>query len=238
MYKRTHHQRIERVLASMNAEFLANARCYFGGGTAIALQLDEYRESVDIDFLCADQGGYRSIREAIFGDPHLKTLFRQPINLLREPRTDQDGVRTVLEMDGAPIKFEIVRESRILLDGVAVPGIPVLCLTRSDSFAEKLLANADRYYDRSVMNRDIIDLLVMELHWGSIPDSAWHKAEAAYGKTIRSAYDAAKQRIGDTKYLLSCASTMGMSQDVVDAVVDALLIPDSDPDDEPRGLRP
>ncbi|MEH0072719.1 nucleotidyl transferase AbiEii/AbiGii toxin family protein [Pannonibacter sp. Pt2-lr] len=39
----------------------------FGGGTAIVLQLDEYRESVDIDFLCASQEGYRLIRQAVFG---------------------------------------------------------------------------------------------------------------------------------------------------------------------------
>ena len=31
-------------------------QCFFGGGSAISLQLAEYRESVDIDFLCKDEG--------------------------------------------------------------------------------------------------------------------------------------------------------------------------------------
>jgi hypothetical protein len=222
MYRRVHHRRIGQVLAAMNAPFLADAQCYFGGGTAIALQLDEYRESLDIDFLCADQAGYRQIREAVFNDPQLQSLFTQPVRLLRDVRADQYGVRTVLEMDGCPIKFEIVREGRITLGGVAVPDIPVLCLTRSDSFAEKLLANADRYGDRSVMSRDIIDLLMMQQHWGSIPDTAWQKVGAAYGESARRAYDAAKQMLRDAAYLSRCTGAMGISEQAAGLLVDAI----------------
>lgn len=40
MFKRTHHQPIEQVLRLMNADLLKAHQCYFGGGTAIALQLD------------------------------------------------------------------------------------------------------------------------------------------------------------------------------------------------------
>jgi len=51
MFKRPHHQRIDRILHAFKPEILEEACCLFGGGTAIALSLDEYRESVDIDFL-------------------------------------------------------------------------------------------------------------------------------------------------------------------------------------------
>ncbi|WP_322543705.1 nucleotidyl transferase AbiEii/AbiGii toxin family protein [Pantoea eucrina] len=28
---------------------------FFGGGTRIALEINEYRESIDVDFLCPDR---------------------------------------------------------------------------------------------------------------------------------------------------------------------------------------
>ncbi len=51
MFERPHHQRIAKFLATLDAEFLAQSGCYFGGGTAIVLSLNEYRESMDVDFL-------------------------------------------------------------------------------------------------------------------------------------------------------------------------------------------
>ena len=56
MFKRPHHRRIETLLRSLNSDVLREAQCFFGGGTAIVLLLDEYRESVDVDFLCLSQG--------------------------------------------------------------------------------------------------------------------------------------------------------------------------------------
>lgn len=49
MFERPHHRRIASVLESLDADFLATSRCYFGGGTAITLRHGEFRESVDID---------------------------------------------------------------------------------------------------------------------------------------------------------------------------------------------
>ncbi len=54
-------------------------------------------------------------------------------------------------------------------------------LKRTDLFAEKILANADRWYDASVLYRDAIDLAMMIECWGHIPDAAISKAQAAYG---------------------------------------------------------
>lgn len=202
------------MLAGMNAPFLRDAKCYFGGGTAIALQLDEYRESVDMDFLCADQEGYRKLRKSIF-DNGLADIFPAGIAILREVRADRDGIRAILAADGIPIKFEIVREARIELDGTDAPPIPVPCLTKNDLFAEKLLANADRFMDRSAMSRDIIDLLVMEERWGSIPQEAWEKASAAYGDSVQHAFLKARELLADNPaYLAECLAKMGIEDTV------------------------
>jgi hypothetical protein len=58
MFERAHHQRIVKVLRAFNSNILNQTQCYFGGGTAIALSLAEYRESRDVDFLCASNEGY------------------------------------------------------------------------------------------------------------------------------------------------------------------------------------
>lgn len=50
MFSRPHHQRIHEVLLALDANFLREHQCYFGGGTAIVLQHDEYRESMDMAF--------------------------------------------------------------------------------------------------------------------------------------------------------------------------------------------
>ena len=57
MFKRPHHQLVNQAIAALNADFLCENKCYFGGGTRIVMELDEYRESLDIDLLCADIHG-------------------------------------------------------------------------------------------------------------------------------------------------------------------------------------
>jgi len=67
LFSRRHHNDILHVLRCLNGDFLRDTECYFGGGTAIVLELGEYRESVDIDFLCASQEGYRKLRHPSTG---------------------------------------------------------------------------------------------------------------------------------------------------------------------------
>ena len=57
--------RIACALEALDAELLANSRCYFGGGTAIALRYGEYRESRDIDLFVSDGSGYAAVREQV-----------------------------------------------------------------------------------------------------------------------------------------------------------------------------
>lgn len=212
MFERVHHQRIQKVLEAMNPAFLEQTHCFFAGGTAIALLLGEYRESVDIDFLCACPEGYRELRNAISLNT-LGALFSQPLTLAREVRADRYGIRTFIEVDGAPIKFEVVREDRIDLEAAPDTLFEVPVLSRRDLYAEKLLANTDRYLDKSQTSRDIIDLAVMIFHWGDIPESAWDKARAAYGASVHKAYEGAIALVRDRTHLRSCLTRMHMSED-------------------------
>ena len=168
MFRRPHHQRIASVISSLDGELLKGFQCWFGGGTAIALLFDEYRESVDIDFLVSDPTGYRELRQRLRGARDLSALTRagfEPIVCVREIRADQYGIRTFLDVPETPIKFEIVREDRIQFEAPRrteqVCGIPTL--SRLDLAACKLLANADRWRDDSVFARDVIDLAMLEL---------------------------------------------------------------------------
>src|SRR5690554_3937019 len=60
--KRARHQLIWQVLEQFNTEFLVENNILFGGGTRIALELNEFRESTDIDFFCAGAASYRQVR--------------------------------------------------------------------------------------------------------------------------------------------------------------------------------
>ena len=216
MFRRPHHNAVLSVLNALNGSLLNEAKCYFGGGTAIALELDEYRESVDIDFLCASQQGYRKLREAVWTDGFgALTKPDTKVTVLRDLQSDQYGIRTFVQIDDTRIKFEIVREARIELSGAMDGRFGVPVLAHSDMFAEKLLANADRWPDRAVRSRDIIDLSVMISRWGDIPDSAWEKARLAYGDTVNRAYEKAVDRIRDVDWLVECARAMQIDEALV-----------------------
>ena len=144
------------------------------------LELGEYRESKDIDFLCSSREGYRLLREEI-SETTLGRIAKKGIFLAREIRADQYGIRTWLGNQEMKIKFEIVREARIDLSFQRVATIPVSCLDRASAFAEKFLANADRGLDSSTLSRDVIDLAHMI--------EGWSQADAASGIMIaRGAY--------------------------------------------------
>jgi len=218
MFRRPHHQRIERLLKAFDPQILADAKCYFGGGTAIVLLLDEYRESVDLDFLCASQDGYRRLRNMVRPDS-LGALLKEPIAHLRDVRTDQYGIRTFLSLDDVPVKVEIVREARIPLSGVANPAFPIPCLSREDMFAEKLLANTDRALDRAILSRDIIDIAMMVSHWGDIPQAALSKVYGAYGDSVVRMFKGAHNLIADRPYLEKCLATMSIDKDLANGIV-------------------
>lgn len=214
MFKREHHQRIARLLSSLNSGFLNECGCYFGGGTAIVLTANEYRESVDVDFLCSSQDGYRALRNTI-SNASLGEIVSAPLQLAREVRADRYGIRTFVLVDDIPIKLEIVSEGRIELSGELSPTLHVPVLSRVDMYAQKLLANADRALDRSTASRDIIDLAMMIDLWGPIPQKSWDKGLLPYGRSIEVAYEQALQLARDRTYLAQCLAKMHMEPALV-----------------------
>jgi len=217
MFDRPYHQRIAKVLHAFNSDALSQTQCYFGGGTAIALSLAEYRESRDVDFLCASNKGYRLLRN-IISPNSLGALLGEPLKLCREVRADMYGIRTVVEVDGEAIKIEIVSEGRIALSGSLDPVFGVPTLSREDLYAEKLLANADRGLDKAQTSRDIIDLAMMIDHWGAIPDQAWSKVKQAYGDHAVKAFHDSAKLLCDRNYLKHCLRTLHMEEGLLDRI--------------------
>ena len=83
MFERPYHRRIAGVLRALDSELLRQTQCFFGGGTAFVLSLGEYRESRDIDFLCASGAGWRTLRNTV-SQSSLGALLREPLRHLRE----------------------------------------------------------------------------------------------------------------------------------------------------------
>ena len=216
MYERPHHQRIAHVLSALDGSVLAQNACWFGGGTCIALRFGEYRESLDIDFLVSDPAGYRELRQLLTGPDGLAPITRQgamPLELLREVRADQYGIRTQLRMDGQAIKFEIVREARILFQNPELQDqiCGVSTLTLLDLAASKMLANSDRQADDGVFSRDIIDLAMMNLRLPQLRE-ALKKATEAYGTSISRDLGKAIDRMQNRQdWLDRCMAVMAIN---------------------------
>ena len=180
-FKHEFHQKILTVLSLLNVEFLQECRAYFGGGTLVSMQRGEYRLSKDIDFMCPMDGGYRLLRRQV-AEGGYDAIFsgRSGIFLPQDIQTNQYGIRFPVIVDGTMIKFEMVCEGRIEFGEPIYPNwSPVPCLNLVDIFAEKLLANADRWPIDRVNSRDLIDLGMLRLA-SALPQEAIDKAEAAY----------------------------------------------------------
>ncbi len=221
MFNRERHNAIIELLHSFNSDFLKQTNCYFAGGTAIALALDEFRESVDIDFLCASADGYRLLRNAV--SDNLAELLNKPVKYLRNVKTDQYKIFTILESNNIPVKLEIVREARIDITGQYDNKLQVPVLSKTDLFAQKLLANADRGLDKASMSRDIIDLAVMIDKWGQIPQLSWDKAVKAYGNQIPDYFAKSILFIHNEQYLKDCLNKMVMDNSWQDKIPKILL---------------
>jgi Nucleotidyl transferase AbiEii toxin, Type IV TA system len=184
MFSREAHRKVLSLLSAFDSAKLTQCKFLLGGGTRIVLELDEYRESQDVDFLCSDSEGYAELRfqaasrgyDSLFL-PHGRESFHLP----REMRIDQYGIRFPVELAGSVFRVELIREARIDLDpGVRPDWSPVGCVAISDCYAEKILANSDRWADRQTLSRDLIDLSALRSQVGPIPEAAWKKVERAY----------------------------------------------------------
>lgn len=222
MFKREHHVRIATVLQALDAEILFHLGCYFGGGTAIVLAHEEYRESLDMDFLVSSREGFRELRQGLSGEKGIAAIFkaRSSLNLASEIRSDQYGIRTLLAIGDIQIKFEVVLEARINLE---VPTSAdricgVATLTRLDMATSKILANSDRWSDSSVFSRDLIDLAMLQLAPLDFK-KAMQKANAAYGEAaerdLKKAIERLKNRPGRLGECMEALKMNGIPEAVV-----------------------
>jgi len=211
------------VLGAFRAGLLSSCRFLFGGGTRIVLELDEYRESADADFLCSDASGYGELRliatqrgyDGLF-TPEAAQEFRFP----REMKVDQYGIRFPVVLGDDSLKVELIREARIELGpGVRPDWSPVECLSLEDCFAEKLLANSDRWADRQFHSRDLIDLAFLRLRFGAVPESVWKRVRDAYKaapeKDLRKALDAFGSDPAYQRHCLQDLRMEGMSNQLL-----------------------
>lgn len=214
MFERPHHQRIATLLQSLDADQLLMNRCLFGGGTAIALAHGEFRESVDVDFVCASVDGYREVRNQVHRTG-MAWLQRREWPLVRAPRVDQYGIRCAFLVGGVAIKFEIVHEGRVLFDEPRdedrICGI--WTLRAADRVATQLMANADRWADDSAISRDLIDL-AMQSDSGVLPRDGIQKAQRAYGDSIADCFNKSRQSLLSREGRLKvCMKNLGMRMD-------------------------
>ena len=214
MFTRLHHQAIAQVLFALDGELLREHACLFGGGTVIAMRYGEYRESEDLDFLASSKAGYRDLRQLTRGG--LNGLFRDntlPFTQVRDMRIDQYGIRSMLEVVGKEIKFEIVHEGRIELDpsGPDDTVCGIATLTPLDMATSKLLANSDRWRDDGAFNRDLIDLAMMK-PTRQLLQAAVSKAHAAYGNAIQEDLAKAIDRMEHrNEWLERCMEAMSIN---------------------------
>lgn len=182
-FKRKHHKAIANILSKFNAGYLQQHNILFGGGTRIALELDEYRESIDIDFLCVGAGSFRAVRSQVLSNSLGELLSaNEKLIFTREIRADRDAVRTFIGGFEHPIKLEFIHFDHSALQRDNRQIFPVPCIDKNSCLLTKLLANADRY--SSADKKDIIDLCMMVHNWGDIPKGVWEKADSEYGLAV------------------------------------------------------
>jgi hypothetical protein len=208
--RRPAHRRICRVLRSLDARFLLEASCYFGGGTQLAMKLGEYRESRDIDFLCSSRAGFRMLRETVT-EASLGALQRKPLRLARDIRADRDGLRTFVLAGSEPLKLEIIFEARIELSGALDRSLGVPVLDPACAAAEKFLANADRGLDESLKARDLVDLAYLAaFHPGPVLECGYRLAQSAYGQAVRRYLLLGLDKFATRGYGAACIKAHGL----------------------------
>lgn len=151
------------------------------------------------------------IRETVH-ERSLGAIFKEKIFLHREVRTERDAIRTYIQEDekAAPIKFEIIVEGRIALDGAMDAALGVPILSPVCAVAEKLLANADRGRAKEHRSRDVIDLAFVSLELDEATFLAARQlAQVPYGQSIdRELGEVLKMLELDAKYRALCLSEL------------------------------
>lgn len=177
---RAHHQAIWKILEGLDRSFLQQHNILFGGGTRIAMELDEYRESVDFDLFCCGREAYRAARSSIVNHTSFGSLFqagRAPALFQgREIRVDRDAIRSMLEVDGRPIKFGIIHFDN---DDITADSdhdfFPVPAVSRESCFAASPRRSIEVLVNHMKIETQLAEVLVKQaapgwLHSGIFAD--------------------------------------------------------------------
>ena len=221
-FKLGHHSIILKILECLDCEVLIRGSAYFGGGTLLAFDFEEYRWSKDIDFLASvGTEGYKYLRTVVFDDGH-KALFRDLSRIqIGRCTSDMYGIRMIVSIDDVHIKIEIIAETRFQLDPPRYPKwSPVPCLSLNDCFTSKLLSNSDRYMDDSIEARDLIDLAVLRLQ-SPLPSSSIDKAEKAY-EVIRPLKKAIERFQERPNYRQECFQGLQIDEAQIPKIIDGV----------------
>ena len=211
-----HHEKIYIALKQFNAPFFHEHNILFGGGTRIALELKEYRESIDIDFICPNKASYKAVRNEVC-NKSLGNLVTKDFNYIRDIRSDRDAVRTAIEIDGTPIKLEFVSFADYELTKSTEDAFVVPYLDIKSCYVNKLLANADRFTEY----KDILDLMAMFHYWGDIPDESWNIAADHY--TYKTLFYGLEQAFLNKDNYLEKAKEYSVNEEISSILMDEIF---------------
>lgn len=181
MYRR--HECIRKILSVVNGTILNKFDIRFTGGTAIALNHVEYRQSDDMDFMVCGKGRFFEFVN-ILKLNGLDTIFTNKcISTQKQCRVkwERDALRLFVFGAEESIKMEFFVEDR-LEPGPSVPGIfGIMTNSPKDLVVSKFLALFDRFPSRASKRRDLYDLLALStLVDERTFDLAMSAAEAIY----------------------------------------------------------
>lgn len=204
------HGSIKYLLGCLNPQILEHLGIFFGGGTAIALRLNEFRVSTDVDLFCRDDKALYAARHIAI-EEGIQAFFSKNIPVTLH-RVDHDGLKFFASVNGEEIKCEIFNLGLFPIKGEKISLYPIPSLTPYELFTAKLFANANRFMDSRNQNKDIIDLGAMLIAWENIPKTAWEAAYIKYGQAdIDGAFKKATKRLSTRKELHTSAETLGLS---------------------------
>lgn len=234
------HANAMRLLEMADPEFMEGANCLFSGGTRLALELGEHRNSIDVDLMCFDASGWGAIRSGVTNNS-LGPIFKTSPKLLRDVRAGRDAIRTFVQVNGMPVKLEIIREGNIPIEGAWLPGVPVPVTSRASTIAQKLLATADRGADRASESKDLIDLAFIAASWPKPElDKGLEMAGRAYSPaSVHTGMRNALRLVDDGAYWAKCLSSLDVVNDGRLAAglvaLDRFFDPRHEPSWEPSG---
>jgi len=194
-YELSRHRAIESVLSILNVDFIKAHGILFCGGTRLTLENNEYRESLDIDFVPKNLKLFSDLRQEftkngarnLFIDEKMNANEISPVN---EFRIDRYGIRFIVKTLCCPVKFEIFSEDRLSFSDAVFTGAGELSIPATamkDQFAAKFISNCDRVFDRSTFLKDFVDLSILMNRYPELSNYAFRVASDIYGeKHIRA----------------------------------------------------